>query len=75
MSKHVDPPFSQDCGERLLDVETVALRLRVSGKKVRRGFAKGALPAHKLGHLIRVTETDLVAYLAARRVAFERRGQ
>ncbi len=75
MSKHVDPPFSQECGERLLDVETVAFRLRVSSKKVRREIAKGALPAHKLGHLIRVTETDLGAYLAARLVTLWRREQ
>ena len=75
MSKHVDPRLSQDCGERLLDVEAIAFRLRVSDKKIRREIAKGALPAHKLGRLLRVTEADLEAYLAARRATLGRRGQ
>lgn len=51
----------------LLDVADVAARLRVCSRTVRRLIAAGALRAHRVGRLIRISEEDLQRYLADRR--------
>jgi excisionase family DNA binding protein len=38
-------------------------------RQVRRLIASGALPVHRLGRAVRVSEDDLVRFLAARRRA------
>lgn len=52
----------------LLSVATVAERLALSVKQVRRLISAGELPHVKLGHRsVRVEEEDLAAFVAARR--------
>ena len=52
---------------RLLSVATVALHLDVSDKTVRRLIKSGELPVHRIGHQIRINESDLAAYIARSR--------
>lgn len=51
----------------LLAVQEVAHRLGISVKTVRRMIAGRHLPAHRIGRLVRVTETDLQAFVGLRR--------
>ncbi len=53
----------------LHDAAAVALRLGVSLRTVRRLIAAGALPVHRIGRAVRVSEDDLARFLAARRHA------
>jgi excisionase family DNA binding protein len=57
-----------DANLQLKDVGSVARRLGVSTKSVRRAIAAGDLTAHRLGRLLRVADSDLEAYLARRRI-------
>jgi excisionase family DNA binding protein len=50
-------------------VTSVALRLGVSERHVRRLIASGELPVHRIGRAVRVSEDDLARFLAARRRA------
>jgi excisionase family DNA binding protein len=50
-----------------LTVEQIAERCAVSTRTTRRWIDAGALRAHRLGHLVRVSEEDLAAFLAAHR--------
>jgi len=50
----------------MLTVNDVAARLQVCTKTVRRWIGGGDLQAHRLGHLLRVSEQDLAAFLARR---------
>jgi excisionase family DNA binding protein len=56
-------------GSRLLSVATVALRLGVSEKTVRRLVHDGRLTSHRVGRLIRISEADLGAFLMRSRTA------
>jgi excisionase family DNA binding protein len=56
-------------GEQLYDVAAVAGRLRVSVKTVRRLIGREVLPAHRIGKLLRVSESDLARYIADSRLA------
>jgi len=49
------------------DVEVVAQRLGVASKTVRRMIARGELPVHRIGKLLRISDDDLVEYLTKRR--------
>ena len=51
----------------LLTVEQIAERCAVSTRTTRRWIDTGALRAHHLGHLVRVSDVDLAAFLAAHR--------
>jgi excisionase family DNA binding protein len=51
----------------LHDVATVASRLDVSEKTVRRMIDRGELPAHRVGRLLRISDGDLADYLRERR--------
>ena len=48
-------------------VDDVAEQLGVSSKSVRRWIAAGELPVHRLGRQLRISEADLVAFIAQRR--------
>ena len=61
MAKHHDEP--------LYDIDEVAKILKVSSKTVRREIERCALPAHRFGRLLRVSQDDLRRYIAARREA------
>jgi excisionase family DNA binding protein len=50
-------------------VADVAVRLNVCERTIRRWIAAGTLPVHRFGRLVRVSETDLVAFLALNRDA------
>jgi len=50
--------------QRQLTISDVALRLQVSTKTVRRWIDAGALPVHRLGRLLRISEQDLAVFLA-----------
>jgi len=50
--------------QRQLTIIDIALRLQVSTKTVRRWIDAGALPVHRLGRLLRVSEQDLAVFLA-----------
>jgi len=50
-----------------LTVEQVAQRCSVSTRTTRRWIEAGALRAYRLGSLVRVSEEDLAAFLAAHR--------
>jgi excisionase family DNA binding protein len=51
----------------LLDLGTVASRLGVSLKTVRRMVERGELAVHRIGRLLRVSEMDLHSYVTAQR--------
>ena len=59
---------TSDANLQLRDVFSVARRLGVSTKSVRRAIASGDLTAHRLGRLLRVADADLEAYLARHRL-------
>ena len=52
---------------RLYAVDDVAEQLGVSTKTVRRWIAAGELPVHRLGRQLRISEADLVAFIARSR--------
>jgi excisionase family DNA binding protein len=52
---------------RLLSVQAVAAYLDMSEKTVRRLLAKGDLPSHRIGRLLRISEADLQAFLLTHR--------
>jgi|HubBroStandDraft_2_1064218.scaffolds.fasta_scaffold1308264_2 excisionase family DNA binding protein len=52
---------------RMLTVEVVAEHLDVSPKSVRRWVANGALVAHRMGRLVRVSPDDLRSFLNKQR--------
>lgn len=54
---------------KFFTVEQVAERLDVSPRTVRRRIAAGILRVHRFGRLVRVSETDLLAFLALHRDA------
>src|SRR5829696_4746607 len=60
------PPASRPPGP-LLTVEQVAQRCSVSSRTTRRWIEAGVLRAHRLGALVRISEEDLAAFLAAHR--------
>lgn len=51
----------------LLSIIAVAKKLGVCTKSVRRAIARGDLRIHRVGRLLRVSEEDLLAFIAARR--------
>lgn len=54
---------------RLHSLAEVADRLGVSIKTVRRILARGDLPAHRIGRLLRVSDDDIERFIAATRTA------
>jgi excisionase family DNA binding protein len=52
---------------RLYTVAQTAAYAQTSQKSVRRWLDSGMLPFHRLGRQIRITESDLLAFIAARR--------
>lgn len=52
---------------QLHSIQQVALQCEVSTKTIRRWIAAGDLHAHHLGRQIRISQEDMVAFLAARR--------
>ena len=52
-----------DPAPRLLTVATVADRLDISTKTVRRWIEAGALRIHRLGRAVRISEADLQQFL------------
>ncbi len=52
---------------RLYTIDDVADRLRLSARTVRRLVASGSLSAHRFGRLVRISDTDLATFLAAKR--------
>ena len=53
----------------LLSVDSVAAELDVSTKTVRRWISTERLPTHRLGRQIRISEADLLAFIAQSRSA------
>lgn len=53
---------------RLHTVAEVANQLKVSQKQVRRWIGANDLVAHRLGRQLRIADSDLRAFLAARRI-------
>ena len=51
----------------LLAVKEVARRLGISAKTVRRIIDRGELPAHRIGRLVRIADTDLQLFVGLRR--------
>jgi excisionase family DNA binding protein len=52
---------------RLYSIPEVADAVGVSTKTVRRWIKAGALPAHRLGKQIRISQPDLAAFIAQSR--------
>jgi excisionase family DNA binding protein len=52
---------------RLLSIAKVSTQLDVSKKTVRRWIERGDLPVHRLGRQLRISETDLAAFVAKSR--------
>ncbi len=52
---------------KLLTIEETAQILNVSPRTVRRAIDAGALPVHRIGRLIRVSQLDLAGFLGANR--------
>jgi excisionase family DNA binding protein len=61
------PPVSPPTPQHFLTIKTVAARLGVSVKTVRRAIERKDLVAYEIGRLIRVTEEDYENYIATRR--------
>lgn len=62
----IPPPCSKRA-TRFISPATVADRLGVSLKSVRRWIASGDLPIHQFGHLQRISEDDFDTFAAAGR--------
>ena len=54
-------------GTIFFTIPEVAERLNVCERTVRRWIESGALRAHRFGRLVRISQTDLAAFLAAHR--------
>ena len=54
---------------KLFTTAEVAEHLNVSTRTVRRWIKAGALPVHRIGGLVRISEADFAAFLALRREA------
>jgi excisionase family DNA binding protein len=52
---------------RLYSVKEAAPLIGVCGKTIRRWIDRGELHVHRLGRQLRISEEDLIAYLATRR--------
>jgi excisionase family DNA binding protein len=52
---------------RLFSIADIAAFMTVSTKTVRRMVERGELPVHRIGHQLRVTESDLERFLAMNR--------
>jgi excisionase family DNA binding protein len=52
---------------KLRTIDETAELLNVSPRTVRRLIESGALPAHRLGRIVRIADPDLVVFLAASR--------
>jgi excisionase family DNA binding protein len=61
------PPPPGPPRPKLLTIDEVADRTSLSERTVRRLIASGALPAHRIGRAVRVSEDDLARFLAASR--------
>jgi len=59
------PECIEDNGPRLLTVEEVATRLRVSKMSVYRLTERGDLPVIRVGRTQRIRESDFTAYVEA----------
>ena len=55
-------------GDRLLTVEAAAERMNTSVRFIRRLIAERRIAFVKLGHHVRIAETDIVAFIEAGRV-------
>ena len=54
---------------RLRTIDETAELLNVSPRTVRRLIESGALPVHRFGRLVRISDGDIAAFLAANRSA------
>jgi excisionase family DNA binding protein len=54
---------------KLRTIDETAELLNTSTRTVRRSIESGALRVHRLGRLVRISEDDLAAFLAANRSA------
>ena len=61
------PVFAGRVVTRLRTIDETAELLNVSPRTVRRLINSGALPAHRLGRLVRIADGDLAVFLAASR--------
>jgi len=52
---------------RLRTIDEAADILNASSRTVRRLIDSGALPIHRIGRLVRISDADLAAFLAANR--------
>lgn len=52
---------------KLLTIDEAAELFNASPRTVRRFIEAGALPVHRLGRLVRISEADIAAFLAAKR--------
>jgi excisionase family DNA binding protein len=54
---------------KLRTIDETADLFNTSTRTVRRLIESGALPAHRLGRLVRISDDDIAAFLAANRSA------
>jgi excisionase family DNA binding protein len=52
---------------KLRTIDETAEILNTSTRSIRRFIASGALPAHRLGRSVRISDADIAAFLAANR--------
>jgi excisionase family DNA binding protein len=64
----IPPRSAGDAKEDFLTIEDTAAGLDVSTRTVRRWIDHGELPVHRIGRIVRIARTDLVAFLARHRV-------
>jgi excisionase family DNA binding protein len=62
-----DTPRGVSAVPRFFTISDVATSLDVSTKTVRRWLAGGALAAHRFNGVVRISEHDLLAFLAVHR--------
>jgi excisionase family DNA binding protein len=71
MSRSNSPRPQRDHGQ-LFDVPAVARRLDISQKTVRRLIARGALRAHRIGRLLRISDEELRRFLESNKQKLQR---
>jgi excisionase family DNA binding protein len=62
-----EEPSTAPSDDRLHDVDTIAQRLNVSTKMVRRLIERGELDYHQVGRLKRVSDRQYLEYLSSAR--------
>lgn len=60
-------PFANRSGTKLRTIDETAVLFSVSKRTVQRLISSGALPVHRLGRAVRISDADLAIFLIENR--------